>query len=160
MYQFTIKHKNFSELGRILCTTKYSSIEHKQPLQLQISVDSVAIKALNYKPEGCGFETRTCEWLFLKSPNHLAAALGPGVHSAANRNEYHKQKNNVSGEYNAAVGLTTLPQSMSRLSMQCGILNISQPYRPPRPVMGIALLFLYISIPSSQAYRSIKLLGS
>jgi hypothetical protein len=28
----------------------------------------------------------------------LPAALGPGVHSASNRNEYLKQKNNVSGE--------------------------------------------------------------
>jgi hypothetical protein len=30
---------------------------------------------------------------------------------------------------------------VSRLSRQCGILNISQPYRPPRSVTGIALLY-------------------
>jgi hypothetical protein len=28
----------------------------------------------------------------------LPAALDPGVHSASNRNEYQKQKNNISGE--------------------------------------------------------------
>jgi hypothetical protein len=32
----------------------------------------------------------------------LPAALGPGVHSASNRNEYQKQKSNVSGKYRAA----------------------------------------------------------
>jgi hypothetical protein len=30
--------------------------------------------------------------------------------------------------------------TVSRLSRQCGIPNISQPYRPPRPVTGMALL--------------------
>jgi hypothetical protein len=38
--------------------------------------------------------------------------------------------------------LTTLPPSESRLSRQCGIVNISQPYRSPKPVAGIALLYV------------------
>jgi hypothetical protein len=53
------------------------------------------------------------------------------------------------------VGLTNLPPSMSRLSRQYGILNISEPYRPPRPVTGIALLFS-----SSNSSRSSSSSGS
>jgi hypothetical protein len=39
------------------------------------------------------------------------------------------------------VSLSTSLPSLSHLSRQWRILNISQPYRPPRPVTGIALLF-------------------
>jgi hypothetical protein len=55
---------------------------------------SIVVEALCYKPERRGFETQCGEWLFPILP----AALGPGVYSASNRNEYQKQKNNVSGE--------------------------------------------------------------
>jgi hypothetical protein len=40
--------------------------------------------------------------------------------------------------------ITTLPPTVSRLSRQCGIPNISQPYRPRRPVTGIALPFVLL----------------
>jgi hypothetical protein len=58
-----------------------------------------SVKALCYKPEGRGFETRWSEW-FIFFPIYLIlpAALGPGVYSVSNRNEYQKQKNNVCGE--------------------------------------------------------------
>jgi hypothetical protein len=35
-----------------------------------------------------------------------------------------------------------LTPSVSQLSLQCGILNISQPYRSPQLVTEIALLYL------------------
>jgi hypothetical protein len=36
--------------------------------------------------------------------------------------------------------------TVSRLSRQCGILNFSQRYRPPRSVIGIALFHFYIGL--------------
>jgi hypothetical protein len=94
---------------------------------------------------GRKFETRWGEiiiYLILK------AALGPGVYSASNRNEYrkHKKKCFWGAKCGWCMGLTTLPPSMIRWSRQCGIFNISQPYRPPRPVTGIALLFFFFTI--------------
>jgi hypothetical protein len=36
-------------------------------------------------------------WMIISIYLLLSAVLGPGVYSASNRNEYQKQKNNVSG---------------------------------------------------------------
>jgi hypothetical protein len=58
---------------------------------------SIVIKALCYKPESRGLETRWGGW-FLSIYLILPAVLGPGVYSVSNRNEYQKQKINVSGE--------------------------------------------------------------
>jgi hypothetical protein len=40
-----------------------------------------------------------------------------------------------------SVRTAILPPSVSPLPKQCGILNILQPFRPPRPVTGISLVY-------------------
>jgi hypothetical protein len=86
---------------------------------------------------------RRMDFFFFSIYLLLPAALDHRVYSASNRSEYQKQKNNVPGgvERGQCVRLTTLPPSVSRLSRQCGILNIPQSHRSPRPVTGTALLF-------------------
>jgi hypothetical protein len=58
---------------------------------------SVVVEALSYKPEDRGFRLAEVS-AFFSFYLILLAALGPGVFSTSNRNEYQKQINNVSGE--------------------------------------------------------------
>jgi hypothetical protein len=44
-------------------------------------------------------------------------------------------------ECGRCVRLAILPPSVSQLSIQCGIFNVVQPHRRPRPVTGISLLY-------------------
>jgi hypothetical protein len=53
------------------------------------------VKALCYSPEGRGFEAYEVDFSIY---HILPAALGPVIYSASNRNEYQKQRNNVSGD--------------------------------------------------------------
>jgi hypothetical protein len=71
----------------------------------------------------------------------LPVALGPGVYSASNRS---RKKCFWGVERGRCVRLAISPPSLSRLSRQCGILYISEPYRASRSVMGIGLLLLFL----------------
>jgi hypothetical protein len=73
------------------------------------------------------------------------------------------RKINVFGgvERGRCLGLTTLPPSVSRLSRQCGSLNISQPHRPAWPVTGIVLLYFFtLEFDAASATTTLSLSGS
>jgi hypothetical protein len=66
------------------------------------------VKALRYKSEGRGFNSRWCHWIFSLT-HSFRPQYGSGVDSASNRNEY--QEYFPGGKGGRCVGLTTLSPS-------------------------------------------------
>jgi hypothetical protein len=95
------------------------------------------VEVLCYNPEGRWFMTRLDE-LYFSIYLILPSALGTGFTQPL--------KEIITGSkkimfLKSRARPVRKVASVSQLSIQCGILNISQPYRPPQPVTGIALLY-------------------
>jgi hypothetical protein len=102
-----------------------------------------------YKPENNGFQYRRCYkseirismLLFFLSCLILAAELWPtGLLSLEQKWVPEDTSGVKRGRH---VSLIASPLSMSLLFRYCGILDVSQRYRPQRPVTGIALLSIF-----------------
>jgi hypothetical protein len=79
-------------------------------------------------------------WVAFNTDTHILE-VGPAVHTASNI------KKNLGSKVRPVRGSDNLTAIYEQIVSQCGFLNISQPYRPPRPVMGIASYFAFMLKP-------------
>jgi hypothetical protein len=113
--------KTFGQLkGRIITKNTGARVLNKHEDKACHAV-AQRVKALLYKPEGRGFDSRWCHWNFLLAYS-FRPHYGPGGDSAANRNEY--QQHFLRDKGGRCVGLTNLPPSCD----DC--LEICEPHIP------------------------------
>lgn len=94
--------------------------------------------------------SRSWVWFLIRSFNffHFFKAFQPHyipeVDSASYRNEF--QKNDPGGWSTAGTRLTFTLPSVCWLCIKCGILDVTQPYRPSLPITGITSYLLPLLI--------------
>jgi hypothetical protein len=81
----------FTAINSLISFPFIISVSQYNDLWPRVLCGSAVVEALCYKPNGRGFDSRWDNWTFFILPNP-PAALGHGVYSVSNRNEYQKQK--------------------------------------------------------------------
>ena len=104
------------------------------------------VKALRFKPEGRGFDSRWCHWN-CSLAQFFRPHYGPGIDSASKRNEY--QKCFLRGRGGRCVGLTFPP---SYAVLKSGSLNLLEPSGPIQACKRTYCTLLYCIVQCFQSH--------